>query len=94
MLPTSAIQQCGTKGRTVGGRDQLWLQSQNQAHSGQPNRGGEEEAGRGAVDEVPEDGVCEGKGQRGLGGRLPWESSLERLVVSSGSTAIGADAMD
>jgi hypothetical protein len=25
---------------------------------------------------------------------LPWESSLERLVVSSGSTAIGADAMD
>lgn len=77
MLPTSTIQQCGAKGRAVGGRDQLRLQSQNNAHSGQPHRGGEEEAGRGAVDQVPEDGVCEGKGQGGLSGGLPWESSLK-----------------
>jgi hypothetical protein len=89
MLPPSSIQKCGAKGRAIGHGNQLWLQSQHHAHSGQSNRGGEEEAGRGAVDQVPEYRVRKGKGQGGLGSRLPRETSLERLDVSSRSITIG-----
>ena len=46
-----------------GRRHHLRVDEQEDARSGEADDGGEEEAGFGAVDEVPEGGVGEGEGQ-------------------------------
>lgn len=79
ILPSGSIQQSSTDGWAGRRGNELGLHSQDTAHANQTNSAREEEAGRGAVDQVPEDGVREGEGEGGLGGRLPGESPLEDI---------------
>lgn len=77
ILPPSSIQESSANCWPGRGGNKLGFHSQDPAHANQANGACEEEAGGSAVDQVPEDGVCEREGERGLRGRLPGESTLE-----------------
>lgn len=76
ILQSCSIQKTGTKCWAGRCGHKLWLEAKNHSHTGQANGGREDEAGRGAVNQVPKNGVREREGQRCLCGRFPRESPL------------------
>jgi hypothetical protein len=57
---------CGMRGRY-----QVWIDGEQETGACESDGGGEDEAGAGAVEEVPDSWVCKGEGEAELEGGLP-----------------------
>lgn len=73
-----SLQDTGAKRGSSRCRYKLWLETENSSHASQANDGGEDETGRGAINQVPKNGVGKSEGQRCLRGGLPGKFPLEK----------------
>lgn len=72
VLPQRIVQDRDRRSGRIGrGRHQVRSKSQDDAHSHQSDGSRHDEAGFGPINQIPEDGIDEGKGRRRLRSGLP-----------------------